>query len=275
MQTPSRRGFTLIELLVVIAIMSLLAAMIFPVFAQARDKARQTMCGSNLRQVALASLQYATDFDGQMVPGAQNMMGLNSRRWHGVRPGSSAGTGPFDPRLGPLWAYLGSGQIKDCPSFADYTRDTGANAFEAGCGGYGYNNEFIGGSYWRLDFEPGADYRTAHEAEIADPSGTWMFADAGFLQFYPYTVAIEYSFIEPPYWSYYALSWGFYMRPEPSIHFRHNGMVNMAYVDGHVKALPRGIAKDDGSVYGGTAGDVERFGLGWPAPDDFTYWDHN
>jgi prepilin-type N-terminal cleavage/methylation domain-containing protein/prepilin-type processing-associated H-X9-DG protein len=58
-----RRGFTLIELLVVIAIIAILAAILFPVFAQARDSARQSACLSNTKQVALAAMMYAQDYD--------------------------------------------------------------------------------------------------------------------------------------------------------------------------------------------------------------------
>lgn len=58
-----RTGFTLIELLVVIAIIAILAAILFPVFAQARDKARQTTCTSNTKQIALAFMQYINDYD--------------------------------------------------------------------------------------------------------------------------------------------------------------------------------------------------------------------
>ncbi len=60
-----QKGFTLIELLVVIAIIAILAAILFPVFAQAREKARQTTCLSNLRQLGLAFVAYRTDWDGQ------------------------------------------------------------------------------------------------------------------------------------------------------------------------------------------------------------------
>lgn len=58
------RGFTLIELLVVIAIIAILAAILFPVFAKAREKAKQAHCTSNIKQIALATIQYCGDYDG-------------------------------------------------------------------------------------------------------------------------------------------------------------------------------------------------------------------
>ena len=63
-----RRGFTLIELLVVIAIIAILAAILFPVFAQAREQARKTTCLSNLKQLGLGMTMYSSDNDEQAVP---------------------------------------------------------------------------------------------------------------------------------------------------------------------------------------------------------------
>ncbi len=74
-----RRGFTLIELLVVIAIIAILAAILFPVFARAREKARQSTCLSNTKQIMLAVMMYAQDYDERLIPGALPYPGAD---WH-------------------------------------------------------------------------------------------------------------------------------------------------------------------------------------------------
>ena len=106
-----RKGFTLIELLVVIAIIAILAAILFPVFARAREKARQASCTSNVKQLILGILMYTQDYDemlpqsinnAYLVPGYTNQ----NRCWWG-----SAITGP----------YVKNTQIYRCPSDRGWT----------------------------------------------------------------------------------------------------------------------------------------------------------
>lgn len=113
---PRSTAFTLIELLVVIAIIAVLAAILFPVFAQAREKARQSACVSNLKQIGTAFALYMQDYDG-LLPDRRD---LKSSLPGGFRPWTS--WPPFDPRAG--WAaitldpYTRNTQIWSCPSLA-------------------------------------------------------------------------------------------------------------------------------------------------------------
>ena len=91
-----RYGFTLIELLVVIAIIAILAAILFPVFAKVREKARQTACASNLKQIGLGIIQYVQDNDERYPVGAQ-----------GAPLGQGWG--------GPVYPYVKSTQVFKCP----------------------------------------------------------------------------------------------------------------------------------------------------------------
>ncbi len=92
------RGFTLIELLVVIAIIAILAAILFPVFARAREKARQTSCLSNVKQLGLGFLMYAQDYDERLLP-----MSNSGGRWYVIikLPQPVRGLGRGRPWLQP------------------------------------------------------------------------------------------------------------------------------------------------------------------------------
>ncbi len=92
-----RSGFTLVELLVVIAIIAVLAAILFPVFAQAREKARQTDCLSNLKQLGLGFSMYASDYDERLPDRRDLKDSLGFRGWGSAWP-------PSDPRGG--WVLI-------------------------------------------------------------------------------------------------------------------------------------------------------------------------
>jgi len=96
-----KKGFTLIELLVVIAIIAILAAILFPVFAQAREKARQTTCLNNIKQIALATLMYTEDWDERFPAYDWTTVTINR--------GQSAAV-----RVSP---YIKNKKIFECPSF--------------------------------------------------------------------------------------------------------------------------------------------------------------
>jgi len=97
MLKPPSRGFTLIELLVVIAIIAILAAILFPVFAQAREKARQATCQSNLKQLGTATMMYVQDYD-ETYPNADYDSGGVRFNWYNlvdpyIKAGAPTGTG--------------------------------------------------------------------------------------------------------------------------------------------------------------------------------------
>jgi prepilin-type N-terminal cleavage/methylation domain-containing protein/prepilin-type processing-associated H-X9-DG protein len=112
-----RQAFTLIELLVVIAIIAILAAILFPVFAQAREMARGIACMSNVRQLGLAFTQYVQDYD-ETLPGAG--VGLASA---GLQGGwiyyksfpADATVNGYDPTKGSIYPYVKNAQIYVCP----------------------------------------------------------------------------------------------------------------------------------------------------------------
>jgi prepilin-type N-terminal cleavage/methylation domain-containing protein len=116
MKSSRRTGFTLIELLVVIAIIAILAAILFPVFAQAREKARQASCTSNVKQIGLALAMYTQDHDELMPTAFPQIAPIN---------GGNIDRVPFDMQLLP---YIKNDQVFACPS--DETRRWDSTAWD-------------------------------------------------------------------------------------------------------------------------------------------------
>lgn len=146
-----KNGFTLIELLVVIAIIGILAAILFPVFARARENARRSSCQSNLKQIGLGILQYCQDFDERFPLG-----------WHGSysTPNKLNVVDDIDP-------YVKSKQVWKCPSGPK--SGNGSNRTTD----YGYNYALLG-----CDFSnPAYQVQTTHQSEILSTSTQIMMAD--------------------------------------------------------------------------------------------------
>ena len=158
-----RPGFTLIELLVVIAIIAILASILFPVFAQAREKARSTQCLSNTRQMGNALNMYLQDYDETFHKGA----GLRTPAQHGFGSHTSLdGWENWPWFYGP---YVKNISIFDCSSTPDQLLNlTGSNW--GNDGNYGYN-------YSGLTRDQGTPPRVL--AEIDRPADVFVFFDSG------------------------------------------------------------------------------------------------
>jgi prepilin-type N-terminal cleavage/methylation domain-containing protein/prepilin-type processing-associated H-X9-DG protein len=209
------RGFTLIELLVVIAIIAILAAILFPVFARAREKARMTTCVSNLKQIGLSAHMYITDYDEKFWPGPVDPLVMQATAAGGVF--GTGDNGGNQIRTSRVWIdvclnpYIKNINIWECPSYN--------NAI-----GYGQNTYLIGWGY-------GQDFMPKTLAAIQRPSEIMMVFDCNYIGCYTMT---------------YTQSAGNAQR--------HAGQkINCVFVDGHAKAIGREIYYNSSYVYNVTS----------------------
>lgn len=215
-KSPIKQGFTLIELLVVVAIISLLAAILFPVFARARENARKASCLSNLKQISLGWMMYTQDYD-ETAPFADYYSegGNVEHGWDFTLDYSLSYSNPVIS-AGLLDPYIKDGQISNCPSFT-------GQAWGRPYSGYAYNAQYIGGEG---DYgDTGIDHHSAVLAQIEEPTNTVIFADAGY-KLSPGDAVSGENYLRGPSASNQAAT----------ADFRHNGTANVAYADGHVKS---------------------------------------
>jgi prepilin-type processing-associated H-X9-DG protein len=254
---------------VVIAIIAILAAILFPIFVSAKESGKKARCAAQIKQLSQAIILYTDDNNGYYVPAASDMDGSGGglKRWHGTRTNTS---GSFNPKRGPLWAYLGrSGGLKVCPGnplLQDKT--TSPNAFESGCGGYGYNAQYVGGTAYKNSF-PRSNREASSTTDIQNPGRTIMLADSAMALSSPQPHLIEYSFVEPPYIPIPGSNTSG-NASSPSIHFRHNGTANVAWCDGHVTAEKMAFTTSR-NVYGASNEPVH---IGWFGPKDNSLFDN-
>jgi prepilin-type N-terminal cleavage/methylation domain-containing protein/prepilin-type processing-associated H-X9-DG protein len=247
----SKRAFTLIELLVVIAIIAILAAILFPVFAQAREKARQTSSLSNLKQLGLAFLMYAQDYD-EILPPAHN--------------DGPAGTTTPDNYGAFRWPWLTLPYVKTMPLYR--SPSDGRDLAGAYCGGgcrdpqnpaygylwglfpsYGYNWWYLAPDYRVPQGQNPAVASTRFSRAVSlgavnAPADTLLLADSIWApRNEPTNLAMGYFVIYPPFtWSgnppLTMTSYG-YVWP------RHQNRANSAFLDGHVKSLTVDQLRDE------------------------------
>ncbi len=209
-----KRGFTLIELLVVIAIIAILAAILFPVFARAREKARQTSCLSNLRQLATGVAMYASDNDG-MMPWQQTLV-----VWDAL------GTLGMSPWLQVVEPYVKNRNIFKCPS------GPGATLTHYSFNAYAMSVSSLGA--YTIDSAP-------------DPSAAVMLFDAGGTDTSSWSAPAA-ADADPTNEGQIA---GDASNTVVSLLFpgRHNGGNNIAFMDGHAKLWPHMPAGETVSTY--------------------------
>jgi prepilin-type N-terminal cleavage/methylation domain-containing protein/prepilin-type processing-associated H-X9-DG protein len=207
-QTPERKdAFTLIELLVVIAIIAILAAILFPVFARARENARRASCMSNLKQIGLGIMMYVQDYDEKYPPSNITNEGTGYFWWQLIDP------------------YTKSKQLEFCPSATSQSTPTSLN--------YGTN---------LLIMRDGRYYDGVAMAAIVAPATTYLVMDSGY-----YRINVPYILAPASGWGWLpgsgALGVTFYNSSPPADweNGRHFDGVNMTFADGHVKWLKSSV----------------------------------
>lgn len=227
------RGFTLIELLIVIAIIAILAAILFPVFAQAREKARQATCASNLRQLGLAALQYLQDNDERFFPRCIGDPYEGDITYHA---GDAIRYWLDMTNANLLYPYLKTTLVGRCPDEDD--KQAVNNVISYGYNDYMIQDDLPGSTV------PGTGW-TRFLSQLQRPSLTMMFADTTGVgsTLYPPSMNVctwVQDFTQPGGLTNQGNSWNlanctWSAKPAQAPYGRHTGGINIAYCDGHVK----------------------------------------
>jgi prepilin-type N-terminal cleavage/methylation domain-containing protein/prepilin-type processing-associated H-X9-DG protein len=238
MSRSSRKGFTLIELLVVIAIIAILAAILFPVFSKAREKARQAACLSNIKQMSLGIIMYTQDYDETFPP----VSAIESSEFPLGDAGLSDNAAPWNwPWQQLIYPYTQNAQIMWCPSGPDTY-----NAKWVCWYNYGANVNILGfaipGGYESVD-GPIYDQNIHTDASVQSPADKYMVMDCG-----GYEAIWYHGVIGAWGWRYIPgmgsipgsvkkadLSWSGISWPSDWTNGRHSGGINIGFADGHAK----------------------------------------
>lgn len=225
-RSTRRPGFTLIELLVVIAIIAILAAILFPVFARARENARRASCQSNLKQIALGIMQYTQDYDEYLPKEAPRGDAMLETGF----PAALSGGQYIHMWMHSIHPYVKSAQVFNCPS-ANYSYVNNYTGAYLARTSYGYNHYLSGLSSATVGVNLAAIPNVSTTVMVVDtsyyvagPENTCQIStpaqDKADLIDCAGTLAGPYNNDNPP-------------MP------RHLDTFVMGFVDGHVKALKR------------------------------------
>jgi prepilin-type N-terminal cleavage/methylation domain-containing protein/prepilin-type processing-associated H-X9-DG protein len=248
----SRRAFTLIELLVVIAIIAILAAILFPVFAQAREKARAASCLSNMKQISLAFLMYNQDYDETFPRSVFLPNPAGSNTFTDIIPWDVV-VAPYIKNgqagaVGSAWTAgtLGKGgPIFQCPSDAAANRASFANDVVlrtyAVASGYDWNGPLKEGVFPKNDVAPKTQARAV--AEVPAPATSLLLVEApnwqGVTNFAArtevYTAIQQQMFNDGRSGVGWWQATGIADAQRPANRPYHNGGWNYAFADGHAK----------------------------------------
>jgi prepilin-type N-terminal cleavage/methylation domain-containing protein/prepilin-type processing-associated H-X9-DG protein len=202
-----RKGFTLIELLVVIAIIALLAAILFPAFARARENARRASCQSNMKQIALGVKMYVQDYDEKFP-----------LIWQNQKADGSVNTARTGQWITATMPYIKSAQVLACPSYKP-AKSTEPYSYAANGYLFGKNESVLTSSAviilnWELASE--ADSTASQAAPLLEVCGAAQVEPYG-----PLASSIG--------------SKGCFFPGKNGESERHLGGANYSFVDGHVK----------------------------------------
>ncbi len=230
MRDKPRYGFTLIELLVVIAIIGILAAMLFPVFAQAREKARAIVCISNISQLGKAMVMYTMDHDSQSPWQEHLYIEGNCPFWMDAAYGVPNWlNGPFTNWAQAVFPYVRSAEIYKCSSHRGWTQNS--DTTQPGLS-YIYNGFAAGRS----------------DSQVYDASQTVLLWDYRYITSYAVVnpaPPLPGLCTDPGCYCYYDGWWA------------HNNQFNVLYFDGHAKNMPDGVMRSN--LFGLPPGNVFSF----------------